>query len=92
MDASQLAIDHARGAWEVDGFSQLWFDDADAMRRAVEAPERRPDLPVVLLTARVRGVEVDDYITVGADGVIAKPFDPMMLAGEITALWRARRR
>ena len=45
VDASQLAIDHARGAWEVDGFSQLWFDDVDAMRRAVESPERRPDLP-----------------------------------------------
>lgn len=45
VDASQLAIDHARGAWEVDGFSQLWFDDMDAMRRVVEAPELRPDLP-----------------------------------------------
>jgi uncharacterized protein (TIGR02118 family) len=45
VDASQLAIDHARGAWEVDGFSQLWFDDMDAMRRAVESPELRPDLP-----------------------------------------------
>ena len=45
VDASQLAIDHARGAWEVDGFSQLWFDDIDAMRRAVESPEFRPDLP-----------------------------------------------
>ena len=45
VDASQLAIDHTRGAWEVDGFSQLWFDDLDAMRRAVEVPELRPDLP-----------------------------------------------
>ena len=31
--------------WEVDGFSQLWFDDVDAMRRAVASPELRPDLP-----------------------------------------------
>ena len=45
VDASQLAIDHARGTWEVDGFSQLWFDDVDAMRRAVASPELRPDLP-----------------------------------------------
>ena len=45
VDTSQLAIDHARGAWEVDGFSQLWFDDLDAMRRAIEVPELRPDLP-----------------------------------------------
>src|SRR3954447_10779786 len=45
VDASQLAIDHARGTWEVDGFSQLWFDDVDAMRRAVESPEFRPTVP-----------------------------------------------
>ena len=45
IDASQLAIDHPRGAWKVDGFSQLWFDDLDAMQRAVESPELRPDLP-----------------------------------------------
>ena len=37
-DASQLAIDHARGEWDVDGFSQLWFDDQDAMRLAVSSP------------------------------------------------------
>jgi len=45
VDASQLAIDHQRGDWAIDGFSQLWFDDMDAMRRVVEAPELRPDLP-----------------------------------------------
>src|SRR3712207_2509760 len=45
VDASQLAIDHAREALEVDDFSQLWFDDIDAMRRAIEVPELRPDLP-----------------------------------------------
>jgi len=45
LDASQLAIDHARGSWEVDGFSQLWFDDRDAMQRAVESPEFQPTVP-----------------------------------------------
>src|SRR5689334_4646247 len=45
VDASQLAIDHARGAWDVDGFSQLWFDDLDAMRRAVASPAFPPTVP-----------------------------------------------
>jgi uncharacterized protein (TIGR02118 family) len=45
VDASQLAIDHARGNWEVDGFSQLSFDDAEAMQRAVESPEFQPTVP-----------------------------------------------
>jgi uncharacterized protein (TIGR02118 family) len=45
VDASQLAIDHARGSWEVDGFSQLSFDDVESMRRAVEASEFQPTVP-----------------------------------------------
>jgi uncharacterized protein (TIGR02118 family) len=27
VDSSQLGIDFTRGAWQVDGISQLWFDD-----------------------------------------------------------------
>ncbi|KPL50927.1 chemotaxis protein CheY [Prosthecomicrobium hirschii] len=49
-----------------------------------------PDLagiPVILLTARVRGAEVGEYLTLGADGVIAKPFDPMRLSDEVRGIW-----
>lgn len=45
------------------------------------------DIPVVLLTARVREVEVKDYLARGADGVISKPFDPMKLADEVRRVW-----
>ena len=41
-DRSQLAIDHARGDWALDGVSQLWFDDAAAMQAAVDSPEFAP--------------------------------------------------
>lgn len=44
-DRSQLAIDHARGGWDVDGFSTLGFDDLDAMRAAVASPEFAPTVP-----------------------------------------------
>jgi len=47
-NSSQLAIDHARGAWQVDGFSQLWFDDMNAVKQAVQSPEFPPtvvDIP-----------------------------------------------
>ena len=49
------------------------------------------DLPVILLTARVRGAEVDEYMALGADGVIPKPFDPMTLADEVRRIWRVAR-
>lgn len=46
------------------------------------------DVPVIFMTARVQPSEIKDYLTQGANGVIAKPFNPMTLAGEITELWR----
>ena len=47
VDSTQLAIDHARGDWNVAGFSQLYFDDIAAMNRAVASPEFPPTVPDV---------------------------------------------
>ncbi|WP_262028144.1 EthD domain-containing protein [Microvirga sp. Mcv34] len=41
VDRSQLAIDHARGAWSVDGISELWFDSLDDMHRAISSDAYR---------------------------------------------------
>lgn len=43
--------------------------------------------PVIFMTAKVQSSEQDYYFTLGAIGVIAKPFDPMALAGQARALW-----
>lgn len=67
------------------------MDGPTTLRRIREDPVLA-DLPVILLTARVRGAEVEEYLAGGADGVIAKPFDPMTLADEVRTVWaRARR-
>ncbi|MDM0025179.1 EthD domain-containing protein [Variovorax saccharolyticus] len=34
VDRAQRGIDFARGPWDFDGFSQLWFDDATQSERA----------------------------------------------------------
>ncbi len=34
VDRVQRGIDFARGSWDFDGFSQLWFDDAKQSQRA----------------------------------------------------------
>lgn len=44
--------------------------------------------PVIFMTAKVQGPEVEHYRALGALGVISKPFDPLNLAAEIQALWR----
>ena len=43
------------------------------------------DVPVVFITARSQPQEVQRFLSLGAVGVIAKPFDPMTLAEEALA-------
>lgn len=48
------------------------------------------DIPVIFVTAKVQPTEVEHFTSLGALGVIAKPFDPMTLAGVVTELWASR--
>ncbi|HEY6254398.1 MAG TPA: response regulator [Xanthobacteraceae bacterium] len=41
---------------------------------------RTADIPVLFMTARAQAREVEQFIALGAQGVISKPFDPMTLA------------
>lgn len=47
--------------------------------------------PVVFMTAKVQGSEIDFYTSLGAIGVIAKPFDPMTLADQVRQLWNKKK-
>lgn len=58
---------------ELDGVATL------ARLRALRASERTP---IVFVTARAQNKEVDELLQLGANGVIAKPFDPMTLAAQ----------
>jgi two-component system OmpR family response regulator len=48
-------------------------------------------VPVVFITAKVQPGEVSQLNSLGAAGVIAKPFDPMTLADQVRALWEKAR-
>lgn len=48
--------------------------------------EETAAIPVVFLTARASADEVARLKTMGARGVVLKPFDPMTLARDVTAL------
>jgi CheY-like chemotaxis protein len=41
------------------------------------------DIPVVFMTARAQARELAHFLSLGAAGVIPKPFDPMTLAGAV---------
>jgi len=47
-------------------------------------------VPVAFMTAKVQPAEVSHYKSLGALDVIAKPFDPMALAGQVRAIWESR--
>jgi CheY-like chemotaxis protein len=42
-------------------------------------------IPIVFMTARAQTLEIKQFISLGAQGVISKPFDPMTLAGAVQA-------
>ena len=44
--------------------------------------------PVIFMTAKVQVSEVAYYKSLGAIGVIAKPFDPMQLAAQVRQLYQ----
>ena len=67
----------------------------DVMMPGVDGPEtiRRlhadggtKDIPVVFLTAKVRQSDRERLLALGAAGVLAKPFDPMTMPGELAAV------
>lgn len=47
-------------------------------------------IPVIFLTAKVQAHEIAHYKELGALDVIAKPFDPMSISGNIKKIWDSR--
>lgn len=46
--------------------------------------------PVIFMTAKVQAAELNEYMALGALGIIPKPFDPMTLPDEIRTMWKTR--
>ena len=49
------------------------------------------NVPVAFVTAKVQPHEIEQFKAMGAVDVIAKPFDAMILAGQVRALWNRSR-
>jgi two-component system OmpR family response regulator len=49
-------------------------------------------IPVVFMTAKAMPQEVARFHELGADSVIAKPFDPMTLGDQVVAIWKGMTR
>ncbi|TIO78960.1 MAG: response regulator [Mesorhizobium sp.] len=65
------------------------MDGPETLRRLADSPLTAA-IPVAFITARTQTHEVERYLAMGAVGVIAKPFDPLALAGEVRRLLSGR--
>ena len=61
------------------------MDGPTAVRHLKADPETA-GIPVILLTAKVQASDRAAFQDLGVAGVLAKPFDPMTLAGEVAAV------
>lgn len=44
-------------------------------------------IPVIFMTAKVQASEIDQYLEMGAAGVITKPFNPVNLSQQVAEFW-----
>jgi CheY-like chemotaxis protein len=61
--------------------------DGPETLRALRALPATAAVPVVFVTAKIQPAEVARFRELGAVEVIAKPFDPMALAGQVRDVW-----
>lgn len=57
--------------------------DGTAVLRLLRGDPSTSKIPIVFITARTQAQEAAHLRALGARGVIAKPFDPMTLAGQV---------
>lgn len=64
----------------------LMMPDVDGKTTLVrlKSNEKTAGIPVVLLTAKTQGLDVEGFKKLGLTDILAKPFDPMKLCEEIS--------
>ena len=65
--------------------------DGPSTLKALRARAALANVPVAFMTAKVQPKELAELKSLGACDVIAKPFDPMALAGRVRSIWEQQR-
>jgi two-component system, OmpR family, alkaline phosphatase synthesis response regulator PhoP len=60
--------------------------DGPGTLRMLRSQEATKSIPVIFLTAKVQAADREHFIQLGVVGIIAKPFDPITLGDQISAL------
>jgi len=60
--------------------------DGTSLLETMRSDPRLAPIPIVFMTARAQGAEIERYLALGAAGFIGKPFDPMTLPDRLRAI------
>ena len=66
--------------------------DGPSTLSRMRANSTLPFIPVIFVTAKAMPQEIAYFRELGAAGVIAKPFDPMLLGEQVLTLWERVKR
>ena len=80
----QMAIEHRPDVILLD--VMMPGEDGPTAIKKLQAAAATASIPVIFMTAKVQAEEVQQYLNLGAVGVITKPFDPISLPSEIRSL------
>lgn len=61
--------------------------DGPSVLSEIRNNEQYKNTPIVFITAKVQADEVDQLLSLGANAVISKPFEPMDMAQKLKDIW-----
>jgi two-component system cell cycle response regulator len=64
--------------------------DGPALLKRMRLDPDLAHIPVIFMTAKISNEVSEKFRELSTIGVLAKPFDPMTLAGQVLALWESR--
>lgn len=64
--------------------------DGPATLKGLRGLPETSDTPIIFMTAKTQADEMSRFKRLGAIDVIKKPFDPMILADQVRAIWERR--
>lgn len=64
--------------------------DGPQALEALGKNEATKDIPIVFVTAKAMESEIERLLSLGALGVITKPFDPSTFSQEVLEIWKSK--
>lgn len=84
LDAVELAVLHCPDVILLDVMMPRF--DGPATFGLLQADERTRAIPVLMLTAQSERAAREEWLALGVRGVLSKPFDPVQLPAQVTAV------